>query len=241
MTARSDRLAKIRWSVCISKFKRSLCVSFSRTDAGLCIYNLFAWSNFNFLLNSHWILLSTPSCVVLYSFCVIYSFDEVPRTLLSILAVFYNAVVWMVLTRPPTFKSSWPFNNPNYLLIRVFHWSLSDSKSLQVARSLLNILNNVVVWMVSIRPSTSKSSRPFSNPLVTVPNAPITIGIIVTCMFQSYCYPFILIIIIIMQRVSLLPRVFRSIPADFICTVKWIVTILVYVPPKLVQFFSFYF
>ena len=38
-------------------------------------------------------------------------------------------------------------------------------------------LNKVVVWMVSIRPPTSKSSSPFSNPLVTVPNAPITIGV----------------------------------------------------------------
>ena len=40
--------------------------------------------------------------------------------------------------------------------------------------------------MVSTRPSTSKSSSPFSNPLVTVPNAPITIGIIVTCMFHNF-------------------------------------------------------
>ena len=71
----------------------------------------------------------------------------------------------------------------------VFHWSLSDSKSPQVFRTLLSILsvlNNAVVWMVSIRPPTSKSSSPFSNPLVTVPNAPITIGIIVTCMFHSF-------------------------------------------------------
>ena len=70
----------------------------------------------------------------------------------------------------------------------VFHWSLSDSKSPQVSRTLLSILavlNNAVVWMVSPRLSTSKSSSPFSNPLVTVPKAPITIGIIVTFMFQS--------------------------------------------------------
>ena len=40
--------------------------------------------------------------------------------------------------------------------------------------------------MVSTRPPTSKSSSPFSNPLVTVPNAPITIGIIVTCMSHSF-------------------------------------------------------
>ena len=71
----------------------------------------------------------------------------------------------------------------------VFHWSLSDSKSPQVSRTLLSILavlNNAVVWMVSTRPPTSKSSSPFSNPLVTVPNAPITIGIIVTCMFHGF-------------------------------------------------------
>ena len=46
----------------------------------------------------------------------------------------------------------------------VFHWSLSDSKSPQVSRTLLN---NAVVWIVSTRPPTSKSSSPFCNPLVT--------------------------------------------------------------------------
>ena len=40
--------------------------------------------------------------------------------------------------------------------------------------------------MVSTRPSTSKSSRPFNNPLVTVPKAPITIDTIVTLMFNSF-------------------------------------------------------
>ena len=71
----------------------------------------------------------------------------------------------------------------------VFHWNLSDSKSPQVSRTLLSILavlNNDVVWMVSTRPPTSKSSSPFSNPLVTVPKVPITIGVIVTCMFHSF-------------------------------------------------------
>ena len=71
----------------------------------------------------------------------------------------------------------------------VFHRNLSDSNSPQVSRTLLTILavlNNAVVWMVSTRPPTSKSSSPFRNPLVTVPNAPITIGIIVTSMFHSF-------------------------------------------------------
>ena len=71
----------------------------------------------------------------------------------------------------------------------VFQWGLSDSKSPQVSRTLLSslaVLNNAVVWMVFSRPPTFNSSSPFSNPLVTVPNAPITIGVIVTCMFHSY-------------------------------------------------------
>ena len=71
----------------------------------------------------------------------------------------------------------------------VFHWGLRGSESPQVPRTLLNILavlNNAVVSMVSTRPPTYKSSSLFCNPLVTVPNAPITIGIIVTCMFHSF-------------------------------------------------------
>ena len=71
----------------------------------------------------------------------------------------------------------------------VFHWRLSGSRSHQVSRTLLIIMavfNNAVVWMVSTRPPTSKSSRLFNNSLVTVPKAPITIGFIVTFMFHSF-------------------------------------------------------
>ena len=71
----------------------------------------------------------------------------------------------------------------------IFHWFLSDSKSPQVSRTRLRILavfSHAVVWIVSTRPPISKSSRPFNNPLVIVPNAPITIGTIVTFMFHSF-------------------------------------------------------
>ena len=71
----------------------------------------------------------------------------------------------------------------------VFHWSFSDSKSPQVSRTRLRILvvlSNTVVWIVSTRPPTSKSTRPFNNPFAIVPNAPITIGTIVTFMFHSF-------------------------------------------------------
>ena len=53
-----------RWSVCISKCQRSLCVSFSRRESGLCIYHLYVWSNFNFLHNSQWITLAIQRCLV---------------------------------------------------------------------------------------------------------------------------------------------------------------------------------
>ena len=71
----------------------------------------------------------------------------------------------------------------------VFHWSLSDSNSPQVSRTLLSILTvliNAVFWIVSTHPPTSKSYSPFKNPLITVPKAPITVGIIVTSMFHSF-------------------------------------------------------
>ena len=71
----------------------------------------------------------------------------------------------------------------------VFHWSLSDRKSPQVSRTrlrILAVLSNAVIWIVPTRPPTSKSSRPFNNPLVIVPKAPITISTIVTFMFHSF-------------------------------------------------------
>ena len=56
---RSGCLAEIWWSICISKSQKSLSVSFSRTNSGLCIYLLFIWSNFKFLLSSKWITFPT--------------------------------------------------------------------------------------------------------------------------------------------------------------------------------------
>ena len=104
----------------------------------------------------------------------------------------------------------------------VFHWSLSYSKSSQVSRTrlrILAVLSNAIIWIVSTRLPTSKSSRPFNDPLVVVLKAPITISIIVTFMFHSYfnslarsryCYhyyyllhfDFIIIIIIIIYSLS---------------------------------------
>ena len=73
----------------------------------------------------------------------------------------------------------------------VFHWSLSENKFPQVSRIFLSILaglSNVIVWMASTRPVISKSSSPFTNPLVNVPRVPFTIGITVIFMFLSCCF-----------------------------------------------------
>ena len=65
----------------------------------------------------------------------------------------------------------WSFESSSHQRkLMVFRWSLSDSKSPQVSRTLLSILaglNIVVVWMVSTRPLIIKSSFPNNNPLVT--------------------------------------------------------------------------
>ena len=88
----------------------------------------------------------------------------------------------------------------------VFCWSLSDSKSPQVSRTLLSIqadFNNTVVWMVSTFLLISKSSSPVINHSMTVPSALITIGINIPFMFQFpskvqvliFLFPFLSILI----------------------------------------------
>ena len=96
---RSGLLAKIRWSVCISKSQRGLYVSFSRTDSGLCIYHFFIWSNSNFLHNSLWINLPTHSCLVLYSFCA---------------SLLHSLIMWLIVS----------FLSPHNLHL-LFCWVLS--------------------------------------------------------------------------------------------------------------------
>ena len=44
---RSSHMAEIKWSFCISKPQRTLCVLLSGKDSWLCVYHLFAWSNLN--------------------------------------------------------------------------------------------------------------------------------------------------------------------------------------------------
>ena len=90
----------------------------------------------------------------------------------------------------------------------IFHWRLSDNKSPQVSRILLNIqanLNNAVIWMVSTLPLISKSSILCTNLLVTEISASIKTSITVTFMrhffsvlkqgigiYLSFCFPSVL-------------------------------------------------
>ena len=94
--------------------------------------------------------------------------------LLLLLLLFYSLRVFHIIRR-----------------LMVFHWSLCDSKTHQVSRTLLSILAdliNSIVWMICTRPFISKSSSPFSNPLVTVPDAFSIIGINVTFMFHRFLF-----------------------------------------------------
>ena len=82
------------------KSHRSLCVSFSRTAAGLCISHLFVWSDLY--------LLPTQSCPVLYSFCANWLYSIImwlmvsSLTLQSLHLLFccvlsILALIWLVL------------------------------------------------------------------------------------------------------------------------------------------------
>ena len=87
ITTRSGLLAEIRWSVCISKSQRTLCISFSRMEFGLCIHNLLVWTIFIFLHNSQWITFSTQWCLVLYSLCASLLYSLIMQLIISSLSL----------------------------------------------------------------------------------------------------------------------------------------------------------
>ena len=82
--------------------------------------------------------------------------------------------------------------NSSCFLLLFFNWTLSDSKSLQISRTLQSILadlNNAVVWIVSILPLTYSFLNLFPRPFGNIPMALITIGITVTFMCHSFFLP----------------------------------------------------
>ena len=148
----------------------------SSGKAGIIIIIIIVFSHQVTLMVFHWSLSNGKSPLV-------------SRTLLSILAVLNNAVVWMVSTRPPTFKSSSPFNNPlvsvpktpitiGIIVTFIFH-SFFNSSARSRYSSFFSHSFSFILWSAGTAkstimkiPPTPKSSRPFSNPLVTVPKAP---------------------------------------------------------------------
>ena len=89
---------------------------------------------------------------------------QISRTLLGILAVFNNAVVWMASTRPPTSKFSGSFHNPlvtgpkalitiginvTFMFLSFFH-SLARSRYL----SLFSHSFSLILWSAAIAKST---------------------------------------------------------------------------------------
>ena len=98
--SRSGRLAEIRWSIFISKSHKSWCISFSRTDFGLCIF--YSLESF-----SRYLLVFPVSC---WFFMSDSKFPHVFRTLLRT-PFLNNAVVWMVTASPLISKSFSPCTN----------------------------------------------------------------------------------------------------------------------------------
>ena len=136
---RCDLLAGIRGSVCLLKSHRILCLSFSRTGAGLYIYHLLVWSNSNFLHISQCITLPTQSCLVLYSFSANllhslimwlivltlskYSLHLLFSWVLSILALIW--LVLMALHNPANGRYSVSFLRFPFLCqVQVFWWEM---------------------------------------------------------------------------------------------------------------------
>ena len=134
------------------------------------------------------------------SFLDTYSLSTFPRGCNTLCIVISFLVLWSICLRSSRVHFWW---GPEYLtwgtaqvfipLIRFRqHWSLSDSKSSQVSRTLRSIqadFNNIIVWMISTRPLISKPLCPFNKPSVTVPKTSIIIGINVTFMFHSFSIP----------------------------------------------------
>ena len=118
----------------------------------------FSWTLFSFLTD-RW----SPLVLLILCLCI------------GFLVTLLNAPITICITVTFMFK--------------IFHWSLSDNKSPHMSITLLSILgdlNNAVVWMVFTSPIIYKSSSPFTNHLVTVRRAPITIDFTVTFMFHSF-------------------------------------------------------
>ena len=126
------------------------------------------------------------SCFV----CIVVPFVDI--SLISLLSpvlsdyyhywVFHISVSWWFFTPWEFFTSAWADG-----LSLKFEW-LQVSSSLQNSAQCSCDRDSVICWIVSTRPLISMSSCPINNPSVTVPRAPITVGINITFIFHSFFY-----------------------------------------------------
>ena len=157
-------------------------IKFSKVSSNSCCSLLFEPGIINICLLSHKIysnnVLNFQECTTILNACIKKVCELIECTTYIYIYIYMCVCVCVCYLLLQSFSDQCE--------LVVFHWSLSDSKSPQVSRTLLSILadlNNSLVWMVSTRPLISKSPSPFINPSITVP---IIIGINVTFKFHSF-------------------------------------------------------
>ena len=127
---KSGLLAGIRWSVCILKSHRSLCVAFSRSGAGFCICHLLVWSNLNFLHIFPWI-------------------TQEFKPFFSIQLDLINFVVCIVSTCPLISKSSRPYTSL-WELFRVHQLQLASPSHLWSSFFFIYLASNRYLFLFSL-------------------------------------------------------------------------------------------
>ena len=103
--SRPDRRAEIRWSVCISKSQRTLCISFYSTHSELCMYYLLVWSIFNIIIII--IVISISSSSISSSSLLIWEFFYIS------VSWWFSTGVWVtanLLKSPGLFLVFWPIS-----------------------------------------------------------------------------------------------------------------------------------
>ena len=202
---RSGLLAEIWWSVCMSKFPRRLCVSFSRTGCWVVHIPFLGMVKFKFLAHflvnhlAHPVVSSLVLLLCQFAASAYYVIDGfISVTCIAYICCFvasylstpwYDWVLWrcfviIIIIIISSFYTSF-FFTPALVggPLLEFEWQS------QISRTLLSILvdfNNAVIWVVSILPLISCSSCIFSKPLWGVPCTPTAIGLTVTFMFHSF-------------------------------------------------------
>ena len=149
------------------------------------------WNNkFHSMISSGF--LGDPFIYPLYRKSLYISSSRTDSDLCVIIVKVWSLAQFSMNQNPSVFQFN-PISTPILLFARlangpyvvVFPQSLNDCKSPKVSRTLLSILANTEVWLVSIPPTGFQFPTLFTNLLATVLSAPTTIRITVTLMFHS--------------------------------------------------------